>query len=55
FGEPGPAWEEPTESQATLAAARSQVIELLDASPTAVDDLVRRCQFSPAAVMAVFL
>jgi DNA processing protein len=38
-----------------LAAARSQVIELLDASPTAVDDLVRRCQFSPAAVMAVLL
>ena len=55
FGEPMPAWEEPAESQATLAAARSQVIELLDASPTAVDDLVRRCQFSPAAVMAVLL
>ncbi|HJS84635.1 MAG TPA: DNA-processing protein DprA [Acetobacteraceae bacterium] len=55
FGEPGPVWEEPAEPQATLAAARSQVIELLDASPTAVDDLVRRCQFSPAAVMAVLL
>jgi DNA processing protein len=55
FGEPGPVWDEPAEPQATLAAARSQVIELLDASPTAVDDLVRRCQFSPAAVMAVLL
>jgi DNA processing protein len=55
LAEPAPVWEEPTESQAMLAAARSQVIELLDASPTAVDDLVRRCQFSPAAVMAVLL
>ncbi|MDQ2803110.1 MAG: DNA-protecting protein DprA, partial [Pseudomonadota bacterium] len=27
----------------------------LDTSPTAVDDLVRRCQFSPAAVMAALL
>jgi DNA processing protein len=32
-----------------------QVIELLDSSPTAVDDIVRRCQFSAAAVMAVLL
>ncbi len=55
LGEPGPVWEEPAEPQATLAEARSQVIELLDASPTAVDDLVRRCQFSPAAVVAVLL
>jgi DNA processing protein len=36
-------------------AARLQVIELLESSPTPVDDLVRRCQFSAAAVMATLL
>ena len=35
--------------------ARSQVLDLLCPSPTPVDDVVRRCQFSPAAVMAVLL
>jgi len=34
---------------------RKQVLELLDSSPTTVDDLVRRCQFSAAAVNAVLL
>jgi len=28
---------------------------MLTTSPTAVDDVVRRCQFSAAAVMAVLL
>jgi DNA processing protein len=32
-----------------------QVLELLGNSPTAVDDIVRRCQFSAAAVAAVLL
>jgi DNA processing protein len=31
------------------------VIELLQSSPTPVDDLVRRCQFSAAAVMVALL
>jgi DNA processing protein len=35
--------------------ARSQVLDLLGPSPTTVDDVVRRCQFSPAAVMVVLL
>jgi DNA processing protein len=48
-------WEEPPESAADQAQARRQVIELLGTSPTAVDDVVRRCQFSPAAVMGVLL
>jgi DNA processing protein len=48
-------WEEPPESAADRARARRQVIELLGISPTAVDDVVRRCQFSPAAVMGVLL
>jgi DNA processing protein len=38
-----------------LLRARSQVLDLLGPSPTAVDDVVRRCQFSPAAVMVVLL
>ncbi len=53
--EPELGWEEPPEAPSSLAEARAQVVELLDASPIPVDDLVRRCQFSPAAVMAVLL
>ena len=41
--------------QSDVASARSEVLGLLTASPTPVDDLVRRCQFSPSAVMAVLL
>jgi DNA processing protein len=55
LAEGGPVWEEPAEPQTPLAAVRRHVFELLEASPTAVDDLVRRCQFPPAAVMAVLL
>jgi DNA processing protein len=39
----------------TPPAARAEVVSLLGTSPTPVDDLVRRCQFSAAAVMAVLL
>ena len=38
-----------------LEAARSQLTELLSPTPTAVDELVRRCQFSFGAVMAALL
>jgi DNA processing protein len=55
FAESAPGWSEPAESAAELAKARKQVIDLLGISPTAVDDVVRRCQFSAAAVMAVLL
>jgi DNA processing protein len=40
---------------AGLDRARSQVVSLLGPTPTKVDDLLRRCQLSPAAVMAVLL
>ncbi len=50
-----PDWQEPPENPSDLSRARTQVIELLGTSPTAVDDVVRRCQFSAAAVMAVLL
>ena len=53
--DPQPVWTEPQESTAGLTEARTEVAELLGPSPTPVDDLVRRCQFSPAAVMAVLL
>ncbi|MBS0562577.1 MAG: DNA-protecting protein DprA [Proteobacteria bacterium] len=42
-------------SAGETADAHRQLLELLEASPTPVDDLVRRCQFSPAAVMAALL
>jgi DNA processing protein len=51
---PEPAQSGP-EEPGDLPGARKQVLELLDSSPTTVDDLVRRCQFSPAAVNAVLL
>jgi DNA processing protein len=40
---------------AELAAARRKVLDLLGPSPTAVDELIRRCQFSAAAVMSILL
>lgn len=55
FSEPVENCQEPGESAAELARARRQVIDLLTTSPTAVDDVIRRCQFSAAAVMAVLL
>ncbi|MBV9248688.1 MAG: DNA-protecting protein DprA, partial [Acetobacteraceae bacterium] len=38
-----------------LVGLQPQVIELLGPSPTTVDDVLRRCQLSPSAVMAVLL
>ena len=45
----------PDPPPAVLREARSQVAGLLGPAPTAVDDLIRRCQLSPAAVMAALL
>ncbi len=42
-------------SHTDLDRARHEVLGLLGPSPTAVDDLIRRCQFSAAAVMSVLL
>ncbi len=36
-------------------AVRDQLIALLSPDPTLVDDLIRRCQFSPAATAAALL
>ena len=40
---------------AELARARHQILEFLGPAPSSVDDLIRRCQFSAASVMAVLL
>jgi len=45
----------PPDDAVDLPRVLSQVVDLLGPSPTAVDDVVRRCQFSPAAVMVALL
>ncbi len=50
--DPADVGEPPPEA---LAAARSRLVDLLGPAPTAVDDLLRRCQLSPAAVLAALL
>jgi DNA processing protein len=51
LGEPPPAWEDPE----LHAKIKPQLLELISPSPTPVDDLIRRCQVSAAAVMAILL
>lgn len=53
--EPAPESPLPSDSAAELAADRAQVLDLLGPSPTPVDAVMRRCQLSPPAVMAVLL
>ena len=55
LSEAEPDWQDPPEPASDLTKARMQVLDLLSSSPTTVDDVVRRCQFSAAAVMAVLL
>jgi len=38
-----------------LANARAKIVELLGPTPTAVDELIRQCQMSPAVVSTVLL
>ncbi|MGH7084204.1 MAG: DNA-processing protein DprA [Acetobacteraceae bacterium] len=55
---PPPATNQPPEGlqePGKVSDPRAQILELLDSSPTTVDDLVRRCHFSAAAVNAVLL
>ena len=59
LAEPAQSGAEPEETaeetRAGLASARSQILDLLGPSPSLVDDLIRRCQFSAATVMVVLL
>ena len=53
---PGPAeGTQELDAPGDVAEVRARVVELLSPSPTAVDDLVRRCQFSASAVMVALL
>jgi DNA processing protein len=45
----------PVESLENAAAMHAKVLELLDPHPVPVDELVRRCQLSPAALMTALL
>jgi DNA processing protein len=55
FGEPEFVFPEPPEVLGNPPEARSAVLCLLSPEPTMVDDLVRRCQLSSSAIMAVLL
>ncbi len=50
-----PVASETFEESPETPEAQAQILELLDSSPTTVDDLVRRCHFSAAAVNAALL
>ena len=45
----------PAPSQTELSRARERLIELLGSAPVGVDELIRRCQFSPAIVSLALL
>ena len=54
FAEPSSAWcADAPEAWDQLGAVRDALLRLLSHTPTPVDDLVRRCQFSISAVLAV--
>lgn len=55
MAEPPPAWIEPAESPAVMERARAAVLALISPAPTPVDEIIRRCQFSAAAVAAALL
>ena len=55
FGEPEFVFPEPPVALDNPPEARSAVLSLLSPEPTMVDDLLRRCQLSPSATMAVLL
>lgn len=45
----------PDISEAETAQAREKILEILDLTPIAVDEIIRECQFSTAAVLAALL
>ena len=48
-------FQPPPKQPATTGSVADQVCELLSGGPTAVDDLIRRCQLSAAAVQSTLL
>lgn len=55
MAEPAQPFDSGDFSAAEAAQAREKILAQLGSAPTAVDDLVRRCQFSAPAVMAALL
>jgi len=55
LAEPPPAGADLQDSALDRAAIHAQVLELLGPSPTPVDAVLRRCQFSAPAIMAALL
>jgi DNA processing protein len=55
LGEPAPVAAEPPCAGETREKVTASVTGLLGPAPTPVDDLIRRCQFSAAAVHSVLL
>jgi DNA processing protein len=55
LGEPAPVAAEPPRAGETREKVTASVTGLLGPAPTPVDDLIRRCQFSAAAVHSVLL
>ena len=49
------AWPDMADAPIPTASAHNTLLQLLSASPTSVDDLLRRCQLSPATVQSVLL
>jgi DNA processing protein len=52
FAESAPALPEPIHPAEELQRVRKRILELLGPAPTDIDDLIRRSQFPPSAVMA---
>ena len=52
FAEPAAATPEPVYPPAELQRVRIRILELLGPTPTDIDDVIRRSQFPPSAVMA---
>ena len=49
-------WPEPADPPAAaMSEVRATLLQLLGPAPTSVDDLARRCQFSPAAVNSALM
>jgi DNA processing protein len=55
FAEPPPTELDFVDSASDLASLHAQVLDLVGSSPTPVDAVLRRCQFSAPAVMAALL
>jgi DNA processing protein len=52
FADTSDPWAVPAESDLDLGLVQAELVGLLDAAPTPIDELIRRSRYSPGAVMA---